>query len=68
MEITNKKVNILAKFFAKVRYENDPDLEMLFSLQDVWDDIYMKNRIKLSFQDAQILANEYIISKVLIEK
>lgn len=59
-----EKIKILAKFFSKTRVEGDPYLDRLFQLQDYWDEVYNDNR-KLSFEKATILANEYIINKVI---
>jgi len=63
--IIEEKVRILAKFFLKNRVEGDPYIERLFLLDDYWNEVYTANRIRLSFESAHILANEYVIAKVL---
>lgn len=61
--IIEEKIRILAKFFS-LRTEGD---DRLFDLDDYWNEIYNENRIRLSFEDAKILANECVIAKVLSE-
>ena len=63
--IVDEKIKILAKFFTQSRNENDVYLDKLFSLDDDWKKVYEENRIVLSFSEAKILANEFIISKVM---
>jgi len=61
----NEKIELLARFFANTRNENDDDLDKLFLLQDYWEGIYNENRIRLGFEEARILANESVIAHVL---
>lgn len=62
--MTERKINILAKFFQKSRYQNDPDLELLFGLDDMWNEKYRENRIKLDFSQAAVIANETVIEYI----
>ena len=61
----DEKIKILAKFFTGEKYKDDPHIEILFTLQDIWDRIYKENRVKKSFGAARTLANEYILFYVL---
>jgi hypothetical protein len=64
-EELDQNIKILAKFFSGEKYQNDPDIDILFSLQDEWDKIYNENRIKKSFSAARTLANEHILHYIL---
>jgi hypothetical protein len=63
--IKQDKIKLIAKFFSKIRNEDDTDLDRLFSLQDQWDTVYNDNRIKTSFQTAQLMADEHILTLIL---
>lgn len=64
----NKKVKILAKFFTKQRHHDDPDFDYLLILDKNWDKIYNQNKFKYSFSEAELLANEFIVSKILTDE
>ena len=66
--MTDEKIELLAKFFTKSRSIEDPIIEQLFELDDYWYEIYKENRIKLDFDEAQLLANKMIIKKILNDK
>ena len=66
--MTEEKIELLAKFFTKSRSIKDPIIELLFELDDYWYEIYKENRIKLDFDEAQLLANKMIIKKILNDK
>jgi len=63
--MTDEKIELLAKFFTKFRSIKDQSLDELFELDDYWYEIYKENRIKLDFDEAQLLANKMIIKKIL---
>ena len=66
--MTDEKIELLAKFFTKSRSIKDQSLDELFELDDYWYEIYKENRIKLDFDEAQLLANKMIIKKILNDK
>ena len=66
--MTDEKIELLAKFFTKFRSIKDQSLDELFELDDYWYEIYKENRIKLDFDEAQLLANKMIIKKILNDK
>ena len=66
--MTDEKIELLAKFFTKFRSIKDQSLDKLFELDDYWNEIYGENRIKLDFDEAQLLANKMIIKKILNDK
>ena len=66
--MTEEKIELLAKFFTKSRSIKDQSLDKLFELDDYWNEIYKENRIKLDFDEAQLLANKMVIKKVLNDK
>ena len=59
------KYRLLAKFFSKARWDQDPDLNKLYELEDFWREQYNDRRSKMSFSDAELVANEAVINKVL---
>lgn len=67
-DMTDEKIELLAKFFTKFRSIKDQSLDELFELDDYWYEIYKENRIKLDFDEAQSLANKMVIRKVLNDK
>ena len=56
-----RKTKILAKFFSNYRMENDPDLNILLDLDDIFKSVFDENKYKMSFDEARLKANEYII-------
>ena len=61
-DMTDEKIELLAKFFTKSRSIKDPIIEQLFELDDYWNEIYGENRIKLDFDEAQSI-NQFKNSK-----
>lgn len=57
-------VELLAKFFSKARIEEDPAIEDLFNLDDLWEEVYQKYRGR-SFELASNEANKQVIKTVL---
>ena len=66
--MTEEKIELLANFFTKSRSIKDENLDKLFELDNYWNEIYGENRIKLDFDEAQLLANKMIIKKILNDK
>ena len=63
-----EQIQLLAKFFNSTRIDNDPQIEELFKLDDLWHKVYKEHRFKKGFYEANILANEAIISNTIIEQ
>ncbi len=63
--IIEQRLRVLAKFFARNRFDGDPYLDALFGLDDYWDECYQSGRVRLGFVAAQTLANECVLSLVL---
>lgn len=57
-----RKTKILAKFFSNYRMEDDPDLNILLDLDDISKNVFDENKYKMSFDEARLKANEYIIT------
>lgn len=66
--ISDQDVRLLAQFFQEkgIHKENDPNLELLWKLDDLHKEVYEANRIKApgGFEEAGILANEAVIDRV----
>jgi hypothetical protein len=60
------KIKLLSLFFSKQRVMGCPQLDELFELDDLWKKIYNENRIKHSFGEAELMANEEVIKKILL--
>jgi hypothetical protein len=59
-------VKLLAKWIADraSHFEDDPDIELLLKLDDIYDDAYKQKRAH-SFMDAAVFGYECVIKKVL---
>lgn len=58
-----KQVEILAMFFANQFDQENPHIEALFELKELWYQVYSENR-KHSFQSAAVAANKAVIEKI----
>jgi hypothetical protein len=59
-----RNIELLAKFFSMHRIEDDPDLNKLFDLDDMYDEVYKKDR-NGSFYVAQINGFKKVIKYCL---
>ncbi len=64
--ISNLSIESKNKLFSiwmtKNRSENLKSLDLLFELDDIWNEVYEKYRIKEGFESAQLKANNQILS------
>jgi hypothetical protein len=66
--ISDEDIRILAQWIQEkgIHKENDPNLAVLWELDDVHKEVYEQNRITApgGFEEAGVLANEAVINKV----
>jgi hypothetical protein len=66
--ISDEDIRILAQWIQEkgIHKENDPNLSVLWKLDDVHKEVYEQNRITApgGFEEAGVLANEAVINKV----
>lgn len=63
MDITGKN-KLVAIWMSKERAESFKTIDILFYLDDKWNEIYQDLRIKEGFSAAQLKANTHILSLV----
>lgn len=62
----SEPTELLATFFAQVRHEGDPNLGELLELDAIYKCVYDANRVALTLTDAELLANQAVIERVLV--
>lgn len=64
----NEKIALIAKLFTKQRFEGDPQLSILFQLDDKWAEYYNHSKRTLSFSESSIIANTRILELILSDE
>ena len=59
-----RKNEIVSTWMTGQRVEGDEDLDIMFRLDDMWDEVYEENRIKLGFSNARLKANRKVLDYV----
>jgi len=62
-----EKARLLAEWYQKGRDINHPQLNLLLLLDDICHQVYLANRITQGFNEAQLMANEYVIKLFFTE-
>jgi len=63
LNLSNKH-KLFAIWLSKERLEGSKTLDVMFALDDVYDNTYNENRIKIGFSGAKLLAYEKILTIV----
>jgi hypothetical protein len=59
-----KKHKLFAIWLSKKRIDGSKTLDIMFALDDIYQEIYNENRIKIGFSGAELLAYEKILTIV----
>ena len=59
-----EEILLLAKYISQIRVVNDPDIDQLLKLDDLWKEVYVEHRIKIGFSEASLIAYSAVIKKV----
>jgi hypothetical protein len=58
----NQRNKLFALWIANIREEGSRTIEVLFYLDDKYESIYKKNRIKYDFMAAKLLAYQHVLN------
>lgn len=67
-KVHSDTIELLAKWMSKERVEGDTDLDILFFLDNLWDETYEKERIRAGFSKAGIMANKRVINAAILQE
>jgi len=63
LDLSNKH-KLFAIWLSKERLKDSKTLDVMFALDDVYDNTYNENRIKIGFSGAKLLAYEKVLTIV----